>query len=49
MQWQNVCRRVEEIEKHYCEKNGMVEERIIIEDNRGESSEEEKEVEEDHL
>ena len=47
MQWQNVSRRVQEIEQHYWEK--MVEERIIIEDNRGESSEEEKEVEEDHL
>ena len=46
-QWENVCRRVEEIEQHYWEKDGMVEERIIIEDNRRESSEEEKEVEED--
>ena len=52
MVWENVCRRVEENEQHYWEKDGMVEERIeriILEDNGMESSDEEKEEEEEEV
>ncbi|KAJ4444467.1 hypothetical protein ANN_06259 [Periplaneta americana] len=47
-EWENVCRKVEEIELEYCEKDGIVEERIeriVIEDNGMESRDEDNECE----
>ncbi|KAJ9588612.1 hypothetical protein L9F63_028087 [Diploptera punctata] len=49
-EWENVCNKVEENEHEYWEKDGIMEERIekiIIEDNGMESSDEESEHETD--